>query len=108
MKFSPGNVVEDSIRCQKIDGNLHIEYLTYAFRTNETSWERRFEWKPTQLFCPGCGSKRKVYASEDIREDNAGEQHLCLNCGFGFMHPIDEQYNEVPTLVIEKMMEVIV
>lgn len=46
-------------------------------------------WRATALYCPKCGS-RSVVCLPRVDEDNAGVQHLCYSCGFGFMHPEGE------------------
>lgn len=47
----------------------------------------------TQLFCPNCG-EQTVVRVPSVYEENAGDQHICYSCTYGFMH--DGEYVDLP------------
>jgi predicted RNA-binding Zn-ribbon protein involved in translation (DUF1610 family) len=53
-----------------LDGGCHPHHST---------WIKVHSWH-----CPSCG-KTPLITSVDVYEDNAGDQYICLHCGFGFM-----------------------
>lgn len=104
-------IARDSIECRRTDKGLRVRYTSYLRQESyppgrEYCWEKESEWKLTQLFCPSCGTQGKIFAFED-EWDNPGEQHLCLGCGFGFIHPVDagQQHHSMPEIVIKAMIE---
>lgn len=46
------------------------------------------KWNFTKWHCPKCG-KQTVIELPGVDEDNAGHQHICYSCKFGFMHDGD-------------------
>ena len=52
-----------------------------------------YEYTETLLFCPSCGEKTVVRVPS-VHEDNAGDQHICYSCTYGFMH--DKEYVDIP------------
>lgn len=46
------------------------------------------KWIFTNWYCPKCG-KQTVVKLPKVDEDNAGCQHICWTCKFGFMHEGD-------------------
>ena len=51
------------------------------------------KWNYTEWYCQKCG-KQTVVELPGVDEDNAGWQHLCFSCGFGFMSP-GEDYTDL-------------
>ncbi len=44
------------------------------------------QWIYTEWYCQKCG-KQTVVEIPIEWEENAGHQHICFSCGFGFMSP---------------------
>lgn len=69
------------------------------------------DWRFTDWHCPACG-KKTVVELPGVDEDNAGNQHICYRCRFGFMHQGDytdlypEEVDKVISDVLRKFKEI--
>ena len=60
------------------------EGLDDGYHPHRSTWTKVHGWH-----CPSCG-KISLVTSVDVYKDNAGDQYVCLHCGFGFMFMGDE------------------
>lgn len=60
-------------------------------------------WVFTGCFCPKCGSQT-VVKLPSVLEDNAGVQHVCCSCSFGFFLPDDGDYMDLEPAEVDKVI----
>lgn len=97
-----GGLIKEKTSIKTTEGGFFVHYTTKGYHSDGPDWSHGYEFTKTNLYCPSCGSQT-VYACEKLEEDNAGWQHLCTVCGYGFMG-MDRPYLDMPKELIPTIL----
>lgn len=82
---------------------MKIIIMKKTIETGGGKYWNKLLWQFTDWFCPSCG-KKVVYECPKVDEDNAGHQHVCVACGYTFMHH-EGNYQDVSNETIDELMK---